>query len=161
MLGGILLATPNKTLNWFCLNYPMKTLSPILFFKRSPGYDIKEISLTKTKKKKKTREIYYLCKFCKTKITSSRYKIKVNGKFKHLCANPHGILFEIGCFSHGTNYVPASKPTEEFTWFKGYAWQIIVCINCLNHLGWIYTLGDSSFLGLILTNLVEENSVKP
>ncbi|GAB6888762.1 hypothetical protein JCM13304A_22610 [Desulfothermus okinawensis JCM 13304] len=103
-------------------------------------------------------EVHYLCKFCKTKITSAKYKIKVNGKFRHVCANPHGYLFELGCFSNGKNFVPAGNPSKEFTWFPGYAWQVILCATCFAHLGWLYTTSTNSFLGLILTNLIEENS---
>ncbi len=113
---------------------------------------------TKSKTPTKKSEVHYLCKFCKTKITSAKYKIKVNGKFRHVCANPHGYLFELGCFSNGKNFVPAGNPSKEFTWFPGYAWQVILCATCFAHLGWLYTTSTNSFLGLILTNLIEENS---
>lgn len=33
-------------------------------------------------------------------------------------------------------------PTEKFTWFKGYAWQIFNCKRCGLHLGWRYTSRD-------------------
>lgn len=44
-------------------------------------------------------------------------------------------------------------PTEEFTWFKGYAWQIFNCRRCGSHLGWRYSTKDvskvpSHFFGL-------------
>ena len=133
-------------------------LSQVILFKKSLSPDIELIIKEQTEKIEQKKDIYYLCKFCKTKITSARYKIKINGKFKHVCANPHGLIFEVGCFSDGKNFIPTGEPTKEFTWFPGYAWQIVVCATCLNHLGWLYTSSESSFLGLILTNLIEEKN---
>ncbi len=108
------------------------------------------------KKSPQKGKIRYLCKKCKTLITWSTYKINVKDKFIHVCANPHGIIFEIGCFSYAQNYVPVDSPTLEFTWFPGYAWQIILCANCLTHLGWLYLSDKDHFWGLILKNLIED-----
>jgi hypothetical protein len=133
----------------------MKNIIPIYLKKDNTAWS-DPVSYTKHKKKLQRRKTYYCCKFCRTKITLSKYRIKVLGKFKHICANPHGILFEVGCFSDASNCIPVEKPTKEFTWFPGYAWQILVCANCLNHLGWLYTSSKSHFFGLILGNLTQE-----
>ena len=132
-------------------------LSQVILFKKGLSTDIDLTIKNQSEKIQQKKDIHYLCKFCKTKITSAKHKIKINGKFKHVCANPHGLIFELGCFSDGKNFIPTGEPTKDFTWFSGYAWQVIVCATCLSHLGWLYTALNSSFLGLILTNLIEEN----
>ena len=44
-------------------------------------------------------------------------------------------------------------PTEEFTWFKGYSWQIFGCRKCGLHLGWRYTSRDEKAVPLIFYGL--------
>jgi hypothetical protein len=104
-----------------------------------------------------TGPVDYLCKACRAKITTSALRIAVNGKHAHICANPHGLVFEVGCFSRASGCLTVGSPTEEFTWFPGYAWCIALCLQCTAHLGWHYrsaTAGE--FYGLILTNLIED-----
>lgn len=103
--------------------------------------------------------VNYLCKFCRRKITTSSERIAVNGQHAHICANPYGLLFEVGCFAKAVGCQTTGTPTTEFTWFPGYAWAIALCAGCANHLGWHYTgKPPSEFYGLILGNLVEESS---
>lgn len=106
-----------------------------------------------------TSGVDYLCKFCRRKITTSSARIQVNGQHAHMCVNPYGLLFEVGCFSQASGCVVTGIPTTEFTWFPGFAWSIALCSGCLNHMGWHYTSeAASEFYGLILNNLVEGNS---
>ena len=101
-------------------------------------------------------EANLLCKICGNKITNYKYVIEVKGKYKHICVNPHGILFEIGCFSKVFNCHGTGVSTYEFTWFPGFAWRILLCNSCLTHLGWEYSGKDMGvFYGLILQNLIE------
>jgi len=130
--------------------------SPYYLKKDHTIQDIEHLAEIKDKKYFQRQDIHYLCKFCKARITSWKFKIKVHGEFKHICVNPNGIVFEVGCFSEASNCIPIDNPTKEFTWFPGYAWQVILCSTCLNHLGWLYTSNNSYFVGLILTNLIEE-----
>ena len=103
--------------------------------------------------------VKYLCKFCRRRITSASERIVVNGQHVHICANPYGLLFEVGCFARAAGCQVTGAPTTEFTWFPGYAWSIALCANCANHLGWHYTgQPPSDFYGLILSHLVEESS---
>jgi len=72
-------------------------------------------------------------------------------------ANPHGIVFEIGCFTavKGCGYV--GPPSDEFSWFAGYDWRVAVCFMCLTHLGWFFSsAGKESFHGLILDRLITQ-----
>lgn len=97
-----------------------------------------------------------LCKNCKNKITSLHNSIEVRGQYKHTFSNPHGFVFEIGCFSSAYGCTNQGLLTMEFTWFKGFGWRFALCSNCHIHLGWFYQSGrEKSFYGLILDNLIE------
>ena len=98
-----------------------------------------------------------LCRQCLQKITSMEARTVVHGQHRHVFFNPHGIVFEIGCFYSASGYVLLGSPTKEFSWFKGYSWQILLCSNCQIHLGWRYMSADGGFYGLILKNLVSES----
>ncbi len=98
-----------------------------------------------------------LCRECRQVITSPVERTEVQGAHLHTCANPAGILYQIGCFRkvRGCGYV--GPATAEWSWFKGFSWRVAVCNNCLTHLGWQYlTSGHSRFHGLILNRLVQE-----
>lgn len=99
-----------------------------------------------------------VCSGCGNLITYPEYKIAVNGKHQHVFFNPHGIVFEVGCFSHASGCVPVGSSTLEFTWFEGYAWKIVMCSSCFEHMGWQY-LSESGggFFGLILPHLEEKD----
>ena len=102
------------------------------------------------------KRVDLLCKACRNPVTRSDYRIAVAGKHQHVFFNPHGIVFEVGCFSRADGAVASGTATLEFTWFDGYAWSIAVCGACLDHLGWLYrSESGSGFYGLIVTKLVE------
>ena len=95
------------------------------------------------------------CAQCLHAITREEDRIVVSGAHTHTFANPNGVVFEIGCFGATRGLRFAGPPTEEFTWFSGYAWRIAVCEKCLLHLGWLYVGADKeSFAGLIVDRLV-------
>jgi hypothetical protein len=97
------------------------------------------------------------CRACGMKITSVDQKITVNGGHRHTFANPHGIVYEIGCFQSANGCAQAGPTSGEFTWFNGYRWRISVCCGCVTHLGWFFASpGGAAFYGLIVSRLVEE-----
>jgi len=97
-----------------------------------------------------------ICKVCQHQITSLTNKIEVNGHHHHIFTNPRGLTFEIACFAAAPGGLNTGIPTWEHTWFRGYTWQITLCVNCLTHLGWFYQSSrEGSFYGLILENLEE------
>jgi hypothetical protein len=101
-------------------------------------------------------EEYILCRQCRQAITRPTERITVQGAHQHTFANPHGIVFEIGCFKNAQGCGYAGPPSTEFTWFSGYAWRICLCTLCMTHLGWIFiaTSGDR-FHGFILDRLIQ------
>jgi uncharacterized C2H2 Zn-finger protein len=118
----------------------------------SPGDQAED----ETAKNESDEEEYIRCRQCRQIITTRSDRIMVQGSHQHTFANPHGVVFHIGCFHSvsGCGYVgPAA---EEFTWFRGYRWRIAVCGMCLTHLGWLFiSRGNHIFNGLILDRLIE------
>lgn len=101
---------------------------------------------------------FLLCRQCMALITAASERIAVAGAHQHTFANPHGIVFEIGCFRNAWGCGTLGSPTNEFTWFAGYFWQVAVCASCLTHIGWLFTSPDTAgFYGLILDRLMESD----
>jgi hypothetical protein len=101
-------------------------------------------------------EEYILCRQCRQAITRSTDRIAIQGSHQHTFANPHGIVFEIGCFRNVKGCGYAGAASDEFTWFAGYTWRVCYCALCLTHLGWRFSSkGGDFFHGLILDKLIE------
>ena len=98
------------------------------------------------------------CVVCMAFISGREEIISVNGSESHLCVNPSGFEFNLLCFAEADCSVKG-EPTEEFTWFPGFAWNYALCPLCGSHLGWHYTGADSSFFGLIKDMLLFGGSV--
>jgi len=103
------------------------------------------------------QEAYIRCRQCRSVIASPEDRINVQGSHQHTFANPHGIVFEIGCFSSVKGCGHVGPASNEFSWFAGYSWQVAVCFMCLTHLGWFFSSpGKESFHGLILDRLITQ-----
>jgi hypothetical protein len=102
------------------------------------------------------KEEYILCRQCHHAITRPAERIVMQGSHRHTFANPHGIVFEIGCFRSVTGCGYAGAASDDFSWFAGYSWRVCVCALCLTHLGWMFSrMGSDTFHGLILDRLIE------
>lgn len=96
-----------------------------------------------------------LCRFCHAAITSKRAELSMSGAHQHRFINPTGFQFLIGCFTLAPGCDIGGPATEEYSWFKGYVWQIARCSDCGEHLGWFYQNGEANqFFGLIVDKLV-------
>ena len=103
-------------------------------------------------------EEYILCRQCHQAITKPVDRIAMQGSHRHTFANPHGIVFEIGCFRSVKGCGYAGAASDDFSWFAGYSWRVCFCTMCLTHLGWLFSLkGGDIFHGLILDRLIEPN----
>ena len=101
-------------------------------------------------------ERYILCRQCRQAITQETERIAIQGSHRHTFVNPHGIVFDIGCFKNVINCGYAGEATDEFSWFAGHRWRVCFCTMCLTHLGWIFSSkGGDMFHGLILDRLIE------
>ncbi len=98
------------------------------------------------------------CRNCNAVVTKPDFQIEIDQRFSHTFANPHGHVFEIGCFSQAAGCVRGSTPSDEFSWFKGYVWTVGVCRNCQAQLGWVFSSTKGAtpnrFFGLILDQLI-------
>ena len=94
-----------------------------------------------------------VCVACGHRITSERARIEVGGQHRHMCVNPAGIPYDIGCFDLAPGCRPVGPREGHWSWFAGYDWQIELCAGCAAHLGWSFH-GDGSFYGLVLTRMV-------
>lgn len=102
---------------------------------------------------------FLLCANCLHLITFHQANIAVNGSHEHTFANPSGLVYTIGCFNQAPGCATVGEATAEFSWFQGYRWRVAVCAACLSHLGWRFSSSGSSFFGLILNRLVNENNL--
>lgn len=103
------------------------------------------------------QEEYIRCRQCRNILASLDDRISVRGSHQHTFANPHGIVFIIGCFTSVQGCGHVGPPSDEFSWFSGYRWRVAVCLLCLTHLGWFFTSsGKESFHGLILDRLITQ-----
>jgi len=95
------------------------------------------------------------CSSCKLPITFKEAEIEVNGKSHYTFFNPHGLVFDLTCFSMADGCSVRGVPTTEFSWFPGFSWQVSTCNRCKKHLGWMFSDETNVFFALILRELVE------
>ena len=81
-------------------------------------------------------EIY--CAKCGAMVTRGSWRVVMNGDHEHTLFNPHGRMFRVLCFSEAPGASDHGDFTEEFTWFRIYAWVLSLCRGCRTHLGWRY-----------------------
>ncbi|KAG7305086.1 hypothetical protein JYU34_010546 [Plutella xylostella] len=56
-----------------------------------------------------------------------------------LYSNLGGFMHDIVTVSRAQGLRLQGRPTEECSWFPGYAWSIALCRQCSQHLGWKFT----------------------
>ena len=93
------------------------------------------------------------CAACDHRITDRGYRSEMGGAHEHTFVNPAGFSFRIGCFIAAPGCKHAGTPSEAFSWFPGWKWQIAICDNCHTHLGWLFRCGGEQFHGLIVAAL--------
>ncbi|MEQ9574054.1 MAG: cereblon family protein, partial [Rhodospirillales bacterium] len=70
------------------------------------------------------------CARCGHLVTRRRWAVAPDGRHERVCANPAGRLFTVNCFLEAPGAADRGPPTEEFTWFKGHAWNFAHCRAC-------------------------------
>ncbi len=105
------------------------------------------------KKRLPKREDGYFCNACGHLITLAKHQSAQDGKHRHRFMNPFGYVYLIGIFSGASGLLPEGKPSDLFSWFEGYEWQVQLCAQCREHLGWSFDNGAHRFYGLILPKL--------
>lgn len=97
-----------------------------------------------------------LCRRCRNLITQADMGMVFNGNHVHSRTNPAGITYDFACYRRAPGCTVVGPPVREHSWFAGYAWQIALCGECGEHMGWCFR-GDSGFFGLVLGRLVEDD----
>ncbi len=80
------------------------------------------------------------------------------GPVERVFFNPAGIVMKVVTLATASNLALVSDPTDEFTWFDGFAWRIAVCGGCGLHLGWRFQPAagaGATFWGLLVERLRE------
>ena len=129
---------------------PLKFFEVTTKFLEEPDVDI-------SRREKTGREQAIICKLCGYRITSDSAKIMVNNSHVHTFTNPSGIIYTFGCFQDAPGITTLGTASIEYTWFPGYSWQILICSNCREHLGWLFRNGDG-FFALIVDKLAYYSS---
>jgi hypothetical protein len=103
----------------------------------------------------KTNRAKLYCAHCSKLITYQDWAISMRGSHEHTVFNPAGMVFTIGCFKDTLGCWATGKPSDQFSWFPNYLWQISLCEGCGKHLGWYFSADKttSGFFGLILNRL--------
>ncbi len=99
------------------------------------------------------------CAQCSHLLTRMRWAVDIGGH-ERVFINPAGRVFRISCFKEAPGAHDEGTPTEEFTWFPGYAWNLALCRGCGVHLGWRFEGNDlpAVFFGLIKSALTQSPS---
>jgi hypothetical protein len=129
-----------------------------LFYQKDGNFEGHTIlrNLTKIDMQQQPKEDKGLfCARCTHLITSAHARINIDNRHLYTFTNPHGIVYEIGCFQDAPGCVPEGQPEIYWSWFPGYTWQIQRCSSCQGHLGWRFSKTDSAFFGLVLAFLID------
>ncbi len=98
-----------------------------------------------------------ICKICKTWISEFSYLCVIDSDSPyHTFENLNGHRFDIMTLSLCKSVIDVSPPSFEHTWFSGYAWVILCCEKCHEHLGWRFESSEKKppkFFGLIQEKL--------
>lgn len=92
------------------------------------------------------------CARCDHEVTRDSARVGVAGQHVHTRINPGGWVHQFGCFAQADGVRVTGPSTTEHTWFAGYAWALVVCASCGEHLGWRFS-GETLFYGLLLDRL--------
>jgi hypothetical protein len=93
------------------------------------------------------------CAECQYPITRKTDRLEVDGKHQHVFTNPHGYIYQIGCFARASGCVILGEETSYFSWFPGHTWRYALCGRCFTLLGWAFRGSESHFFGLIIDKL--------
>ena len=90
------------------------------------------------------------CAGCSHVLGRSQDAININGSHQHFCTNPHGIDFNVRCYSDALGCALSGQPTAADSWFFGFCWRFATCSGCNTHLGWLFENASAvHFYGLV------------
>ncbi|PWA98467.1 ATP-dependent protease La (LON) domain protein [Artemisia annua] len=102
------------------------------------------------------------CRSCQTLI-ANRSDMLVMSTDGPLGAyvNPSGYVHEIMTLLKANGLALIGVPTEEYSWFPGYAWTVAYCATCEYQMGWLFTainkkLKPRSFWGIRSSQVADD-----
>ncbi|XP_058811690.1 protein cereblon-like isoform X2 [Topomyia yanbarensis] len=105
---------------------------------------------------------YFICKRCEHEIASYNdiFAMSKQGVQTSYC-NPSGYVHETLTIykTKDNSTFTVDRPSTEFSWFPGYSWQITLCANCRQHLGWKFVATKKNYLPASFYGL-SGNSIK-
>ncbi len=116
--------------------------------------DIDEEDLSEEAPEEEEEKLY--CAKCGRLITKGTWRISMSGGHEHTFFNPSGMIFKLFCFKEAPGVRGQGAPSSEFTWFKGYKWQVVHCASCSKQMGWRF-MGSRAprvFFALIQSKLI-------
>jgi cereblon len=94
-------------------------------------------------------------------VASTSDVLVVGGTSTHQRVNPAGLVCQFVTLRRCASARIVGGPETDFTWFDGYAREIVACARCTIHLGWRYRAtggGEpAEFYGILLDRLREED----
>ncbi len=100
---------------------------------------------------------FIYCAVCSSVIGRIADKTSINGSHDHVCTNPHGVTFQLGCWTQALGCTISGQRMAADTWFAGFRWRLASCAECRNHLGWYFDRDEATyFYGLILNRIQQE-----
>ena len=91
---------------------------------------------------------------CGKEIAADRDRIPLEGAATRAFVNPAGIEYVIAGFREAPGCAAQGETSPYWSWFAGFAWQVVACAGCGAHLGWNFTSASERFYGLILDRLI-------
>ncbi|CAG9861496.1 unnamed protein product [Phyllotreta striolata] len=146
-VGEYIPEDPIKLSYWFVQNYQLSHEERLHILKLNSALERLKLEYKYLK-----LERSMCCNGCGIQITdpSKVFAMSKDG-IQSNYVNPGGHVYETVTVMTAQNFRLDGDPSKQFSWFPGYAWTIMQCKNCHNHLGWQFTsntLRPRCFYGL-------------
>ncbi|MCP5463568.1 MAG: hypothetical protein H7A33_00925 [Deltaproteobacteria bacterium] len=107
------------------------------------------------------RSAFYKCAACFNELSDETHLCSVGdaGSPFHSFLNPAGFHFDLITVNVCQGVMTIPEPSFEYSWFPGYAWSILGCAKCNEHVGWKFQCDEQEpqkFYALIKDKLVFE-----
>ena len=77
------------------------------------------------------------CSSCRTEVGDPEAAVSPDGgPAERVFFNPAGHVMRVLLLGAARNLLGLGPRSDEFTWFAGMDWQIVVCSSCKTQLGW-------------------------
>jgi len=100
------------------------------------------------------------CRDCNQRLASYKDIVHINNTGPmNAYVNSHGVVHETLTLKQVEAVALQGSPCTDNSWFPGYAWTIMTCRTCGNHLGWRFTAVEARiwprcFFGLTRSSLL-------